>query len=91
MDEHEIACRANKMREEFATRLDRKTPETLRVMDAGGEPGELLLELAAMLAATGSPVSGAEQKELHMLLEAMGLPTDVVEHLMIAAPASAAE
>jgi hypothetical protein len=44
-------------------------------MDEGGEPGELMIELAAMLARTGATVSAAEQRELRALLDATGMPT----------------
>jgi hypothetical protein len=52
-------------------------------MDMGGEHGELTIELAATLAATGTPVSAAERDELQALLEAMGMPTDPIQHLSV--------
>ena len=84
MDEYEIARRASKLPDQFATRVDRKTLEGLRAMDMGGEYGELTIELAATLAVAGMPVSAAEKDELQALLDAMGMPTDPIQRLMVA-------
>jgi hypothetical protein len=83
MDEYEIARRASKLPDRFATRVDRTTLEGLRAMDGGGEYGELTIELAATLAATGTPVSTAERDELQALLDAMGMPTDPIQRLTV--------
>lgn len=84
MDEYEIGRRASKLPDKFANRLDPEKLEGLRLMDMGGEYGELTIELAATLAATGTPVSAAERDELQALLDAMGMPTDPVQHLTVA-------
>ena len=84
MDEYEIARRASKLPDKFATRVDRKTLEGLRAMDMGGEYGELTIELAATLAVAGMPVSAAEKDEMQALLDAMGMPTDPIQRLMVA-------
>jgi hypothetical protein len=83
MDENEIARRASALPDEFAGRLPAKTLETLRLMDEGGEYGELAIELAATLAKTGAVVTPAEQSELRGLLTAMDMPTSVVEQLEV--------
>jgi hypothetical protein len=83
MDEHEIARRASKLPDQFATRLDPKTLESLRSMETGGEYGELTIELAATLAANGASVSADERDELHALLNAMGMPTDPIHGLRV--------
>jgi len=83
MNEYEIARRASKLPDQFATRVNQQTLEGLRAMDGGGEYGELTIELAATLAATGTPVSAAERDELQALLDAMGMPTDPIQHLSV--------
>ena len=52
-------------------------------MRAGGEYGELTIELAASLAAHHTPVTAAERDELRGLLEAMGMPTDPIGQLNV--------
>ena len=81
MDEHEVASRASKLPDQFASRISLKTLETLRAMDRGGEYGELTIELAAALAANGASVSADERDELRALLDAMRMPNDPIEHL----------
>jgi hypothetical protein len=83
MDEHEIARRVSKLPKRFATRIDQKKLEGLRAMSRGGEHGELTIELAATLAADGTPVSAVERDELQALLDAMGMPTDPIQHLSL--------
>jgi len=83
MDEYEIARRASKLPDQFANRLDPEKLEDLRAMDMGGEHGELTIELAATLAVHGTPVSAAERDELQALLDAMGMPTDPIQHLSV--------
>ncbi|HWG63617.1 MAG TPA: hypothetical protein VG253_18145, partial [Streptosporangiaceae bacterium] len=67
----------------FADRIPEESLEGLRLMDEGGEYGELTIELAATLAKTGAVVSLAEQQELRKLLEAMGMPTEPVDLLRV--------
>jgi hypothetical protein len=83
MDEHEIARRASKLPDQFATCIDPQTLEDLRSMNAGGEYGELTIELTAALAKTGASVSAAERNELQALLDATGMPTDPIQHLAV--------
>ena len=83
MNEHEIARRASKLPDQFVARLDQKKLEDLRQMDAGGEYGELAIELAATLAATAAPVTLAERDELLALLNATGMPTDPIQQLSV--------
>ena len=86
MDEYEIARRASKLPDQFASRLAPEKLEGLRLMDMGGEYGELTVELAATLAATATPVSAAERDELQLLLEVMDMPTERLEGLIVAQP-----
>jgi hypothetical protein len=83
MDEHEIARRASALPDQFATRLPEDALTGLRLMDEGGEYGELAIELTATLAETGATASAAEQRELRALLEAAGMPTEPVEQLAV--------
>jgi hypothetical protein len=48
-----------------------------RLRDEGGRYGDLTIELAATLAATGTPVSAAERHKLQAPPEAMNMPTDL--------------
>ena len=54
-------------------------------MRGGGEYGELTIELAASLAANGTPVTPDERDELRALLAAMNMPTDPIEQLNVQA------
>jgi hypothetical protein len=83
MDEYEIARRASKLPDRFANRLDAEKLEGLRLMDMGGEYGELTIELAATLAANRTPVTTAERDEMRALLDAMGMSTDPIQHLSV--------
>lgn len=83
MDENEIARRASSLPARFADRIPARTLEIIRLMDGGGEYGELTIELAASLAAQHSPVTAAERDELRALLEAMSMPTDPIGELNV--------
>jgi hypothetical protein len=83
MDEYEAAQRASALPDRFAARVSAYTLEGLRLMDEGGEYGELTSELTAALAKSGAEVSAAEQRELRELLEATGMPTDPVDQLNV--------
>ena len=83
MDEHEVARRASALPDQFAARLPARKLAGLKAMERGGEYGELAIELAATLAKTGAMVSSVEQRELHALLEATGMPTDPVDSLTV--------
>ena len=83
MDEHEIARRASALPDRFAGRVPQNTLDILKLMDGGGEYGELTIELAASLAAHKTPVTAAERDELRALLEAMRMPTDPIGQLNV--------
>ncbi len=83
MNETEIIDRAEALPDRFADRLPMQTLESLHLMEAGGEYGELTIELAASLAARGVPVTPDERDELLELLTAMGLPTDPIAKLNV--------
>ena len=83
MDENEIARRASSLPARFADRIPDRTLEIIRLMDGGGEYGELTIELAASLAAQHTPVTAAERDELRALLEAMRMPTDPIGELNV--------
>jgi len=83
MDEYEIARRASKLPAQFANRLNPEKLKGLRAMNMGGEYGELTIELAATLAATGAAISAAERDEIQALLDAMGMPTDPIQRLTV--------
>lgn len=83
MDAHEIARRASALPDRFAARVPADTLETIRLMDEGGEYGELTIELAAALAKTRAIVTAAEQRELRELLAAMSMPTSPADHLVV--------
>ncbi len=83
MDANETARRARALPDRFATRIPSQTLEGLRLMEEGGEHGELASELTAALAATGAVVTAAEQRELRALLEATGMPTHPADQLTV--------
>jgi hypothetical protein len=83
MDEYEIARRASSLPDRFAARVPQNTLEILKLMDGGGEYGELTIELAASLAAHNTPVSSEERDELRALLEAMNMPTEPIGQLNV--------
>jgi hypothetical protein len=83
MDQNEIARRASSLPARFADRIPAQTLEIIRLMDGGGEYGELTIELAASLAAEHAPVTAAERDELRALLEAMRMPTDPIAKLNV--------
>jgi hypothetical protein len=82
MDAYEIARRASALPGRFAGRVPGDTLDGLRLMDEGGEYGELTIELAATLAKEHVSVTAAEQQELRELLAAMNLPTDPADQLV---------
>ena len=77
----EIARRASELPGRFATRVSPETLEGLRLMEEGGEYGELAIELTAALAQTHAAVTAAEQRELHDLLAATDMPTSPADQL----------
>lgn len=83
MDANEVARRARALPDRFATRLPPRKLAGLRLIERGGEHGELTIELTAALAKAGAEVSTAEQQELRDLLAATGMPTDPVEQLTV--------
>ena len=83
MNQTEIIQRAEALPDRFADRLPTQTLDSLRLMEAGGEYGELVIELAAALAAQDVPVTTGERDELRDLLDAMGMPTDPIGQLKL--------
>jgi hypothetical protein len=83
MDENEIARRASSLPRMFADRIPPHTLEIIKLMDGGGEYGELTVELAASLAGHHTPVTAAERDELLALLQAMDMPTDPIAELNV--------
>jgi hypothetical protein len=83
MDEYEVAQLASALPDRFAARVSADTLQDLRLMDEGGEYGELTIELTSALANAGTAVSADEQRELRALLEATGMPTDPVDQLTV--------
>jgi hypothetical protein len=83
MDAYEIARRASALPGLFASRVPAETLEGLRLMEEGGEYGELTAELAATLATTRTVVSPAEQRELRELLAATDMPTSAADQLEV--------
>jgi len=83
MDRYEVARRASELPVRFADRIPPDTLESLKLMDEGGEYGELTIELAASLAAHNTPVTPAERDELLALLEATDMPADPIRKLNV--------
>jgi hypothetical protein len=83
MNPYEVARRASALPEQFATRLPEKTLAGLRLMEEGGEYGELVIELTATLVKTGATVSAAELRELRALLVSTGMPTYLLEQMAV--------
>jgi hypothetical protein len=83
MDEYEIARRVSSLPQQFADRVPQNTLDILKLMDGGGEYGELAIELAASLAAHQTPITPEERDELRALLEAMHMPTDPIGQLNV--------
>ena len=83
MNVYEMAQRASALPARFAERVPPQTLESIRLMEEGGEYGELTIELAASLAAEHAPVTAAERDELLALLEAMDMPTDPIGQLNV--------
>jgi hypothetical protein len=81
MDEREIARRASALPGRYADRVPPHTLESLKLMEAGGEYGELTIELAASLAASHAPVTQEERDELAALLAATKMPEDPIGKL----------
>lgn len=84
MDEYEVAQRASALPDRFATRLPAQTLARVRLIEQGGEHGELTIEITAALAKNGAEVSAAEQRELRALLEATGMPAGPADQLNVA-------
>ncbi len=84
MDEHELVRRVSVLPDQFASRLDESTNDGLRSMNNGGEWDELMDLLVTALAGRGAAVTAGEQQELRELLEAVHMPTEPVNRLMVA-------
>lgn len=83
MDESEILERAAELPGHYADRLSEAAFWSVQRMCGGGEYGEMTIELAASLAASGAAVTAQERDELLALLSAMGMPTEPVARLNV--------
>ncbi|HEX6447821.1 MAG TPA: hypothetical protein VF053_22170 [Streptosporangiales bacterium] len=83
MTEDEIITRASRLPDRFAGRIPDDVLVGLRLMDDGGEYGELVGELTAALAVNHTPVSAAERDELRVLADATGEGIDYVGQLVV--------
>jgi hypothetical protein len=83
MDAHEIARRASVLPARFASRIPVQTLEGLRLMEEGGEFGELTADLAATLVKARAIVTVEEQTELRELLAATDMPTSSADELEV--------
>ena len=81
MNENDIAKRVAALPDRFADRLDSNGLADVRDAARVGEWGEAVDILLAGLVQAGTIVTVGEQSELRSLLEAMGMPADVVETL----------
>lgn len=83
MTEDEMITRASKLPDRYAERVPADVLEGLRMMDDGGEYGELVSELTAALAKRQIPVSPAERDELRALADATGEGSEHVDRLTV--------
>jgi len=81
VNENDIAKRVAALPDRFADRLDSNGLADVRDAARVGEWGEAVDILLAGLVQAGTIVTVGEQSELRSLLEAMGMPADVVETL----------
>lgn len=83
MTEDDIIARASRLPDQYADRIPREVLDGLRLMDDGGEYGELVSELTATLAAHHVPVSAAERDELRALADATGEGREYTDKLTV--------
>jgi len=81
MDEAELAARTARLPDTFADRLPRDALRALRIMADGGEWGEMLDLLLAVLSQAGTAVTAAERTELRQVLTGWRLPAAEVDDL----------
>jgi hypothetical protein len=81
MDEAELAARTARLPDTYADRLPLNALEALRMMAEGGEWGEMLDLLLAVLSQAGAAVTTAERKELRQVLTDWRLPVAGVDEL----------
>ena len=81
MDEAQLATQTAKLVDVFADRVPDEELDGLRSMASGGEWGELLDLLVAVLEQTGAAVSTSERDQLQLVLSGWGLPTAALGHL----------
>ena len=82
-NEADLAARTKRQPEIFTDRLGHADIEGLRSMADGGEWDELLDLLLVALRETRAPVTVGEHDQLRDLLTGWGLPTDVLDGLVI--------
>jgi hypothetical protein len=81
MDEPELAARTSRLPDTFADRLPLDVLEALRLMAEGGEWGEMLDLLLAVLSQADAAVTVAEGDELRQVLAGWRLPVAKVDEL----------
>ncbi len=83
MTESELLTLTGRLPEVFAGRISESELAGLRSMSGGGEWGELLDLLLAILLQTRAPVTVDERNQLRAVLEGWGLPTSQLDDLVI--------
>lgn len=81
--EAELAAQTKALPDIFAGRIPAADLAGLRSMAGGGEWGELLDLLVAVLHSNRVPVSTAEIDDLRQVLSGWGLPTDALAGLIV--------
>jgi hypothetical protein len=81
MDEAELAARTARLPDAFVDRLPLDALQAVWVMAEGGEWGEMLDLLLAVLSQTDAAVTVAERAELRQVLTGWGLPVAEVDDL----------
>jgi hypothetical protein len=83
VNDNEMMDRVNALPGRFAGRLEPATFNQVRSAARAGEWGEAVDNLIAGLAETRAAVTTAERDELRTLLDAMGLPTELLNGLNV--------
>lgn len=83
MNEAELLTLTARLPEMFADRVSESERGGLRSMAGGGEWGELLDLLLAILLQTRAPVTADERNQLRDVLAGWGLPTSQLDDLVI--------
>jgi hypothetical protein len=83
VNDNEMMDRVNALPDSFAGRIDPMDLDDVREAAHAGEWGEAVDILIASLSQTQAPVTTAERDELRTLLDAMGLPAEVLSGLNV--------